>query len=225
MDILSHGLWAGAATKSINLKRRKSLNVWLTAFWGVFPDLFAFTIPFIWLFFNLLSGNINFSDIHRPTGAEPENKLLFGNGNTEQTQSSIAYLTSSLYNISHSLFIFLLIFGLVILIRKLLTFGSESANKAEILFAASEPNEKISRFALFFKKENVVPWEMGGWLLHILLDIPTHSYAFYPTPVFWPLGGWKFSGYPWAHPWFIAANYSAIAVAYLTIRYFRKRKV
>ena len=120
MDILSHGLWAGAAAKSINLRRRKSLNVWLTAFWGVFPDLFAFTIPFIWLFLNLLSGSINFSDIHRPTGAEPENKLLFGNGNTEQTQSSVAHLTSSLYNISHSLFIFLLIFGLVILIRKLL---------------------------------------------------------------------------------------------------------
>lgn len=32
-----------------------------------------------------------------------------------------------------------------------------------------------------------VPWEMGGWLLHILMDIPTHSYRFYPTPFLWPL--------------------------------------
>ncbi len=190
MDIFSHGLWAGAAAKGINLKREKKLNVWLTAFWGVFPDLFAFTIPFVWLFFNLISGNINFSDIHRPTGAEPDDKLLFGNGSARQAQSSLAYLTSVLYNISHSLVIFLVVFGLVILIRKLL------------------------------KKENIIPWEMGGWLLHIILDIPTHSYAFYPTPVFWPIGGWKFSGYSWAHPLFIAANYSAIIIAYLAIRYF-----
>jgi len=194
MDILSHGLWAGVAAKGINIKRERKLNVWLTAFWGIFPDLFAFTIPFAWLLGNLLWGNVNLSDIHRPTGAEPENKLLFGNGNTNQAQSSLAYLTSYLYNISHSLVIFLLVFGLVILTKKI------------------------------FKKENIIPWEMGGWLLHILLDIPTHSYVFYATPVFWPLGSWKFSGYPWAHPWFIAANYSAIAIAYLVIRYFRKKK-
>ena len=195
MDIFSHGLWAGAAAKGINLKRKKSLNVWLMAFWGVFPDLFAFTIPFVWLFFNLLSGNINLSDIHRPTGAEPESKMLFGNGNTQQTQSSISFLTSSLYDISHSLIIFRLIVALVILVKNLL------------------------------KKENIVPWEMGGWLLHILMDIPTHSYAFYPTPVFWPLGGWKFNGWSWAHPLFMAINYSAIVIVYLTIRYFRKKKI
>lgn len=195
MDILSHGLWAGAVAKAINLKRQRPINVWLTAFWGVFPDLFAFTIPFIWLFFNLISGSVNLSDIHPPTGTEPENKLLFGNGDVHQAQSSISYLTSSLYNISHSLIIFLMIFGLVIFIKKLL------------------------------KKENVVPWEMCGWLLHILIDIPTHSYAFYPTPVFWPLASWKFSGCPWAHPLFIAINYSAIAIAYLIIRFFKKRKV
>ncbi len=193
MDILSHGLWAGAVAKGINIKKGKKLNVWLTAFWGVFPDLFAFTIPFVWLFFNLISGSIHFSDIHPPTGAEPENKLLFGNGNSQQTQSSISYLTSVLYNISHSLVIFLLIFGVAILIRKLL------------------------------KRENIIQWEMGGWLLHIILDIPTHSYAFYPTPVFWPIGGWKFSGYSWAHPLFIAANYSAIAIAYLAIHYLKKK--
>ena len=194
MDIFSHGLWAGAAAKGINLKRKKPVNVWLMAFWGAFPDLFAFTIPFVWLFFNLTSGNASLSDIHRPAGAEPENRLLFGNGNTSQAQSSIAYLTSVLYDISHSLVIFLLIFGLTVIARKML------------------------------KKENAVPWEMGGWLLHIIMDIPTHSYAFYPTPVFWPIGGWKFQGYPWAHPLFIAMDYSAIAVVYLVLRYLKKRE-
>ena len=193
MDIFSHGLWAGAAAKGINLKREKKLNVWLTTFWGVFPDLFAFTIPFIWLFFNLISGNIHFSDIHPPTGAEPEQKLLFGNGDARQAQPFIPHLTSVLYNFSHSLVIFILVLCLVILIRKLL-------------------------------KKDAVPWEMGGWLLHILIDIPTHSYAFYPTPIFWPVNGWELNGYSWAHPLFIAVNYSAIAVAYLAIRHFEKNK-
>ncbi len=132
MDILSHGLWAGAAAKGINLKKEKKLNVWLAAFWGIFPDLFAFTIPFVWLFGSVLFGNIQLSDIHRPTGAEPENKLLFGNGNAYQAQSSIAYLASVLYDISHSAIVFIAIFALIILARKIL------------------------------KKENSVPWEMGG---------------------------------------------------------------
>ena len=46
-------------------------------------------------------------------------------------------------------------------------------------------------------------WELGGWFLHILIDIPTHSYRFYPTPIFWPLVGWKFNGFSWANPWFL----------------------
>ncbi len=193
MDIFSHGLWAGAAAKGINLKKERKLNVWLTMFWGVFPDLFAFTIPFIWLFFNLVSGNIHFSDIHPPTGAEPEQKLLFGNGDVRQTQPLIPHLTSVLYSLSHSIVIFILVLCLVILARRLL-------------------------------KKGAVPWEMGGWLLHILIDIPTHSYAFYPTPIFWPINGWELNGYSWAHPLFIAVNYSAIAAAYLAIRYFEKNK-
>ncbi|MEK7546745.1 MAG: metal-dependent hydrolase [Patescibacteria group bacterium] len=197
MDILSHGLWAGAAAKALRQAQgkesKRKLNVWLTAFWGVFPDLFAFTIPFVWLFGNLLSGNVNFSDIHPPTGDEPERKLLFGNGDTRQAESSISYLTASLYNISHSMVVFFVVIALVIIFRK------------------------------FFLKKNRIPWEMGGWFLHIALDVPTHSYAFYPTPVFWPIAGWKFQGYAWANPLFIVVNYTALIIAYSAIRYFKKR--
>lgn len=194
MDIFSHGLWAGAAAKGINLKKERKLNVWLAAFWGAFPDLFAFAIPFTWVFFNLISGNVSLSDLHPHTGAEPENKLNFGRGDTNQTDPYIARFTAVLYDISHSLIVFIIIFTLVIIAFKLL------------------------------KKERIIPWEMGGWLLHILSDIPTHSYAFYPTPIFWPINGWKLNGYSWAHPLFIAVNYSAIAIAYLAIRYFEKNK-
>jgi len=55
MDIFSHGLWAIVAYKGTNdfvlkPKSKKSLKVWLAAFWGIFPDLFSFAIPFVWIF-------------------------------------------------------------------------------------------------------------------------------------------------------------------------------
>ena len=51
MDILAHALWtnilARGAEKRAELRRKKLLNIIWTTFWGVFPDLFAFTIPFV----------------------------------------------------------------------------------------------------------------------------------------------------------------------------------
>ena len=61
-------------------------------------------------------------------------------------------------------------------------------------------------------------WEMGGWLIHILIDIPTHSYKFYPTPFLWPFSEWKFDGFSWGQPWFLAVNYLAIVVVYILLR-------
>lgn len=69
-----------------------------------------------------------------------------------------------------------------------------------------------------------VPWEMGGWLLHILMDIPTHSYRFYPTPFLWPLSEWKFDGFSWGTPWFIVANYSALVIIYFLVLKVRTKK-
>lgn len=69
-------------------------------------------------------------------------------------------------------------------------------------------------FGLIFFLIKKTPWTMLGWLLHILIDIPTHSYQFYPTPVFWPLSGWRFYGISWGTPWFLILNYMAIALVY-----------
>lgn len=66
-------------------------------------------------------------------------------------------------------------------------------------------------------------WELLAWLFHILLDIPTHSYRFYPTPFLWPLFGWKFNGFSWATPWFLVGNYTAIILVYLFL-FFRHKK-
>jgi len=172
MDIFAHGLWAGAAYKAINRKAKKPFNIKMAALWGVFPDLFAFTSGFVWLFGNLIFGDISFADLPRPGEVEP----------APQDTLPIFRLTSTLYSISHSAIVFLIVFGVVFL---------------------------ILRRPL---------WELGGWFIHILLDIPTHSYQFYPTPFLWPLSGWKFDGFSWGTPWFLILNYSAIIIVYWFLR-------
>jgi len=36
-----------------------------------------------------------------------------------------------------------------------------------------------------------------AWALHIIIDIPTHSYALFPTPFLWPVSEYKMNGIPW----------------------------
>jgi hypothetical protein len=57
-------------------------------------------------------------------------------------------------------------------------------------------------------------WLLGGWLLHIIIDVPTHTNAFFPTPFLWPISTLKFSGISWGTPWFMLANYSSLFVLY-----------
>ncbi len=174
MDIFAHGLWTGAAAKaansnnSISRKIKKPLNIWRAIFWGVFPDLFAFTLPFVWLFGNVIFGNLSFSDFPKPENTEP----------FPRDTLPVFNLASRLYNFSHSLIVFFLIFTIVwIILRRPI-------------------------------------WEMLGWFLHILIDIPTHSYRFFPTPFLWPVSQWKINGFSWATPWFLILNYAAIILAY-----------
>jgi hypothetical protein len=83
-----------------------------------------------------------------------------------------------LYNVTHSLIIFLLVF---------------------LVFWA-------------FLKRPV--WELGAWGLHVLVDVPTHSYAFFPTPMLWPLFGWRFDGWQWMTPAILIPNYVLLALCY-----------
>ena len=50
------------------------------------------------------------------------------------------------------------------------------------------------------------------WLIHILIDIPTHSREFLPTPFLWPVSEWKFPGISWGNRYFMMFNYAAIIV-------------
>lgn len=55
---------------------------------------------------------------------------------------------------------------------------------------------------------------MLGWMLHILIDIPTHSYSYHATRFLWPLSAYGFDGIAWWTPWLWAATYAALAVVY-----------
>ncbi len=179
MDILAHGLWTAAAAKAVNKKAKKPLNVWTTTFWGIFPDLFAFGIPFLWMFYNLSTGSVSLADLpHLGRDLEP----------VPFTNLAPLQLASSLYNISHSLVVFSAVFGLLFII-----------NRKPV-------------------------WELLGWLLHILIDIPTHSYKFFPTPILWPISSYKFLyGFSWGQEWFQIINYSALVLVYLWLWQSKKK--
>ena len=48
--------------------------------------------------------------------------------------------------------------------------------------------------------------ELLAWPLHILVDIPTHSTQFFPTPFLWPFSSYGFDGVPWGNPWIFIPN-------------------
>src|SRR3989344_5031327 len=127
MDVFSHGLWAGAAGRGINRCGGRKVSAWRSAAWSMFPDVIAFAPGFVWFFWNIAFSGMTVADLPRPDDVEPaarDTLLIFR-------------VTSMLYNMSHSIFLFFLVSMIVVaLVRR-------------------------------------VPWEMGGWLLHILIDIPT----------------------------------------------------
>lgn len=63
-----------------------------------------------------------------------------------------------------------------------------------------------------------------GWWSHIVIDVFTHSAEFYPAPVLYPFTQQGFDGLAWNTPWFLAANYAAIALALGLLAATRRRR-
>lgn len=57
-------------------------------------------------------------------------------------------------------------------------------------------------------------WEMLAWGLHILMDIFTHSYKFFPTPFLWPLSDFKINGWHWGSPWIFWPDVVLLVILY-----------
>ena len=72
-------------------------------------------------------------------------------------------------------------------------------------------------FVTWWWLAGVVPWAAFAWLIHILVDIPTHSRAFFPTPFLWPLCNYNFDGISWGERWFMGVNYGGCLMAYLYV--------
>ena len=65
----------------------------------------------------------------------------------------------------------------------------------------------------------LVAWRYGsamraallGWALHIALDVPTHSSAYYAVTLFYPISEWRFDGVAWTTPAVLAVNWVLLA--------------
>lgn len=155
MDTLSHGLYSGIA---FGKQSRKSF--WLSFLFGVGPDILSFGIFMAGAWIGLFNHPDWSSGQHPDPGSFPA-------------------FVQSFYNITHSFFIFALVFALVWLLHK-------------------KP-----------------VWEMLGWPLHILVDIPTHSSQFFPTPFLWPFSEYTVDGYPWSSPEIFIPNVILLLGLYL----------
>ena len=73
----------------------------------------------------------------------------------------------------------------------------------------------LACFALWWWLAGKVPWPAFAWLIHIIVDIPTHTKKFFPTPFLWPISSFTVDGFSWAERWFMRLNYGSLALAYL----------
>jgi len=81
-------------------------------------------------------------------------------------------------------------------------------------------------FAIFWIAAKRPVWVVAAWGLHILIDIPTHSLALFPTPFLWPISNLKVDGIGWDNPAILATNIILLIAVYslwLYRRLIRKR--
>lgn len=64
---------------------------------------------------------------------------------------------------------------------------------------------------------------MLPWGLHILMDIPTHSAQFFPTPFLWPLSDFTVDGLSWSDPRIFIPNISLLIILYFWFFLIRPR--
>ncbi len=73
----------------------------------------------------------------------------------------------------------------------------------------------LGAFAITSVLARRMVFAMLGWLLHILIDIPTHSLRYYATRFLWPIADIRVDGVAWWTPWFWATTYGALVAVYI----------
>ena len=56
---------------------------------------------------------------------------------------------------------------------------------------------------------------MLAWPFHIILDFFTHSTAYFPTPILWPISNYKFDGIPWSNAFILFLNVICIILLFI----------
>jgi hypothetical protein len=76
---------------------------------------------------------------------------------------------------------------------------------------------------LLWMKTRSVSIPLLAWWSHIVIDVFTHSAAFYPVPVLYPFTMRGFDGIAWNSPWFQALNYGLLGAAFIYLMRTRRR--
>ena len=99
MDIIAHALWTTAAAASARRRLPQEIHLGWAAFWGIFPDLFSFTIPAVVRIWWYATGTTHslLPDAHSPQHFQ---------------------FVWRLYHCSHSLLVFAAVFTLVWLMHR-----------------------------------------------------------------------------------------------------------
>ena len=63
-----------------------------------------------------------------------------------------------------------------------------------------------------------------AWGLHILVDIPTHSTAFFPTPFLWPVSDFSINGINWSRPIILYPELILLSLFYFVWWLSRRKK-
>jgi len=66
-------------------------------------------------------------------------------------------------------------------------------------------------------------YPLVAWGLHILMDIPTHSINFFPTPFLWPQSDFVVNGINWSHPAIFYSNVFLLVLGYSFFLLWRRR--
>lgn len=195
MDILAHGLWTAAAAKAANQKLRSAPPKTISVGWSAFWGVAPDLFAFIIPFSVLIFESV-FGDL--PFG-------LPHPGSVESLPPDVVRafsFTPALYRVSHSAVVFTGTFFAVWGMRALSRHRRGTGGK-----------------------DTAAPLPMLGWLLHILIDIPTHTPRFYPTPFLWPLSDFNFRyGVSWGTPVFMVLNYGSLLLVYLFFLLRKKSK-
>lgn len=163
MDVISHALWAG-----IIFGRKTKALFFRAGFFGVLPDLLSVGIFSTLVFLGIYEGV--------PWREDP---VL--------AAQSVPLWVYDLYNVSHSMFVWLVTTVLA---------------------------------SLFLKR---IVWEMGAGILHIVLDIFTHTREVFPTPFLWPLFDVRIDGISWVSPIIMIPNIILLALVYGWFYLYRKK--